>query len=56
MQKWLNETKGLIWTLGGLGITLITLSGDTRRLGLVISVGSLVAYLALVGVSQESDE
>jgi hypothetical protein len=56
VQKWIGEAKGLIWTLGGLGITLITLSGDTRRVGSVISVGSLVAYLALVAVSKESDQ
>jgi len=55
LDKWIGEIKGLIWTVGGLGITLITLSGSTQRLGFWISVGSLVAYLALVAVSKESD-
>lgn len=56
MRKWLNESIGLIFTVSATALTLITLSGDTQRLGFFISVGSLVAYLALVAIRQDTEE
>lgn len=46
-----EEIKNLSWTLGGTGLVLITLSGHTRTLGIIISGVSLGAYLlgAIVG-------
>jgi hypothetical protein len=34
----------LAWTLGGTGLVLITLSGDTQKWGIRISVLSLLLY------------
>lgn len=40
-----EEIKNLSWTLGGTGLVLITLSGHTRTLGIIISVASFGAYI-----------
>lgn len=40
-----DNLSDLAWTLGGTGLVLITLSGDTQKWGIWISAGSLVAYL-----------
>ena len=46
MFKNLKENIGdLAWTLGGTGLVLITLSGDTQKWGIWISAVSLVVYL-----------
>jgi hypothetical protein len=36
----------LAWTLGGTGMVLITLSGQTLKWGIWITVASLVVHLA----------
>ena len=48
MSKFVREMTVLSWTLGSTGLVLITLSGDTLRLGVYISIMSLLVYL--VGV------
>jgi len=45
MSEWANEIKGLAWTLAGTGLVLITLTGSTRRLGLIISAAGLAINL-----------
>ncbi len=55
MRDWLNELKGLTWTLGGTAMVLITLSGSTLRRGLLITVVSLGLYLFLT-ISNQSGE
>lgn len=46
MFKNLKENIGdLAWTVGGTGLVLITLSGDTQKWGIWISGASLVIYL-----------
>lgn len=45
LSKLGEEIKNLSWTIGGTGLVLITLSGTTRTIGIVISVISLGAYL-----------
>jgi hypothetical protein len=49
-NKWLEEVHGLIWTLAGTGLVLITLSGSTRRLGWSISIIALVVHLLLTSM------
>ena len=44
----LGETSALAWTLGGTALVLITLSGETQKTGLYISIGSFVVHM--VGV------
>jgi hypothetical protein len=40
-----DNISDLAWTLGGTGLVLITLSGDTQKWGIWISIASLAAYL-----------
>lgn len=42
MNKFWSEFNGLIWTLAGTALVLITLSGTTRTLGVMISVIALI--------------
>ena len=49
-----NEIFALSWTLGGTGLVLITLSGDTLKWGLWISGASLVLHM--IGVVFTGDE
>lgn len=44
-KKLINSLSELSWTLGGTGLVLITLSGETQKWGFWITIGSLVAYL-----------
>lgn len=55
MKKWLDEISGLVWTLAGTALVLITLSGDTRRLGWVLSVSALVIHLVLIAAKKGDD-
>ena len=40
-----NELLALAWTLGGTGLVLITLSGETLKWGLWISGASLLLHM-----------
>jgi hypothetical protein len=54
MRKWLDEMSGLVWTLAGTGLVLVTLSGSTRQLGFIISASALLVHLILISM-KESD-
>lgn len=54
MNKFAGHMNGLIWTLAGTALVLITLSGQTRTQGLIISGIALV--LNVVGIVLEDDE
>lgn len=54
VKKWLDELTGLAWTLAGTGLVLITLTGSTRRLGIIISIVGLV--INLIAVALKGDE
>lgn len=45
MRKFVDEILALAWTLGGTGMVLITLSGQTLKWGLWISALSLVFHM-----------
>ena len=49
-----HNISDLAWTLGGTGLVLITLSGDTQKWGIWISLGSLTVYL--LGMLIKDDE
>jgi len=53
MNKFLNEVSGLIWTLAGTGLVLITLSGSTKTLGIAISAFALVLHIITVVLKNE---
>jgi hypothetical protein len=44
-KKVMSEVKELTWTLGGTGLVLITLSGQTRTFGIQITLVSLALYI-----------
>jgi hypothetical protein len=46
VKKLINEMHALAWTLGGTGMVLITLSGQTLKWGIWITIASLVIHLA----------
>lgn len=47
----LSDVSGLAWTLVGTGLVLITLTGDTRRWGLLMAgAGLLINIIALFAV------
>ena len=54
MKKLIDEMHALAWTLGGTGMVLITLSGQTLKWGIWITVASLVVHL--VGALLKSDD
>ena len=54
-KKSMRETLGLAWTLGGTGLVLITLSGDTRTMGLWITGASIVLHFAGVLIPWDED-
>jgi hypothetical protein len=48
-----NEMGDLSWTLAGTGLVLITLSGDTLKWGLWMSIAALVVHLAVIITSKD---
>ena len=56
MGKWIDEFKGLTWTLAGTGMVLITLSGGTLKRGMWISVVALSLYLVLIASTREGEK
>lgn len=55
MRKWVDELSGLIWTLAGTGLVLVTLSGSTRRLGWYISITALLVNLVLISLKEDNE-
>ena len=45
-KRIMNEMSALGWTLGGTALVLITLSGETFRLAMIISAISLLVHMA----------
>ena len=54
IKKIFFETSALSWTIGGTGIVLITLSGETREMGIWISIACFVFHM--VGVLLEKEK
>jgi hypothetical protein len=55
VKKWLDEVTGLAWTLAGTGLVLITLTGSTRRLGIIISVIGLAVNLVAIAIKGDDE-
>lgn len=53
MKKVFEEVHGLIWTLAGTGLVLITLSGKTQTLGWGISIIALITHLLLSALKND---
>lgn len=48
-----DNLSDLAWTLGGTGLVLITLSGQTQKWGIWISVFSFCVYLAGMAIKED---
>lgn len=55
LKKIVGEFAALAWTLGGTGLVLITLSGQTRTWGIYISLLSLAVHMAGVLFNKSGD-
>lgn len=53
-MKFIKEIHALTFTLAGTGMVLITLSGDTLRYGVWITVASVVVHL--IGVMLKKND
>ena len=53
IKKIFFETSALSWTIGGTGIVLITLSGETREMGIYIAVARFVFHM--IGVLMDKE-
>jgi hypothetical protein len=53
-QLW-GEMGDLSWTLAGTGLVLITLSGDTLKWGIWMSITALTIQLAVILSSKTDD-
>lgn len=57
MKRLFEEVHGLVWTLAGTGMVLITLSGQTLTWGVWITVAGLVVhFVAVAGKGSDTDE
>lgn len=57
LKKVFNELHALAWTLGGSGVVLITLSGETRKWGTWITIVSFAIHmLGIVLKKEETNE
>lgn len=56
IKKLIAETYGLIWTLAGTALVLITLSGKVQTYALWISGFALLAHLIGVFIKKEQND
>jgi len=54
-RRVVKETYSLAWTLAGTGLVLITLTGDVRTYGIVISIIALAVHIAALIILPEDD-
>lgn len=51
----MSDVSGLAWTLVGTGLVLITLTGDTRKWGLIMSAIGLGINIIALFVGEEEE-
>ena len=56
LKKFLLETTMLGWTIGGSGLVLITLSGETCEYGIYISIASFIVHMFGVLINWDSEK
>lgn len=54
-RRVVKEAYSLAWTLAGTGLVLITLTGDVRNYGIIISVIALAVHIAALIILPEDD-
>ena len=55
LKRFIQETTMLGWTIGGTGLVLITLSGETREYGIWSSIASFVVHMIGVLINWDND-
>lgn len=55
IKKFIEETTMLGWTIGGTGLVLITLSGETREYGIYISIASFIVHMLGVFINWDKE-
>lgn len=55
-RRMASDIGALVVMAGSLGLVIITLSGSTRDIGIVISVVSIVAQLVAIALGNGEDE
>ena len=56
MKKIISEVSSLGWTLAGTGLVLITLSGDTQKWGIYMSLVALFVHVASLIINSGDEE
>ena len=56
LKKFIQETTMLGWTIGGTGLVLITLSGETREYGIWISIASFIVHMLGVFINWDKED
>lgn len=56
LKRFIQETTMLGWTIGGTGLVLITLSGETREYGIYISIASFIVHMFGVLINWNGEE
>jgi hypothetical protein len=55
LKRFIQEMTMIGWTIGGTGLVLITLSGETREYGIWISIASFVVHMVGVLINWDND-
>ena len=56
LKKIVGELSSLGWTLAGTGLVLITLSGDTQKWGIYMSIAALAIHIVGFIIPSGDDE
>ena len=56
LKKIIGELSSLGWTLAGTGLVLITLSGQTQKWGIYMSIAALAIHAIGFALTSEDDE
>jgi hypothetical protein len=56
LKKIIGELSSLGWTLAGTGLVLITLSGDTQKWGIYMSIAALAIHIIGFVIPSGDDE
>ena len=56
IKRFVQVITMLGWTIGGTGLVLITLSGETREYGIWISIASFIVHMFGVLINWNGEE
>jgi hypothetical protein len=56
MKRFAGEISALMWTVCGTALVLITLSGNTRKMGIYIGITGLAINLVALAITRKEEE